>query len=69
MADRASRYLERRDQFRKMTDMKAISEEFKPEELLIFKVFDRVKVLVDTTTDFPLDLKCTVLFTYSDHKI
>ena len=29
-------------------------------------VFDHVKVLVETTTDFPLDLKCTLLFSEDD---
>ena len=33
-------------------------KEFAPQELLVFKVFDKVKVKVDTTTEFPLDIKC-----------
>lgn len=39
---------------------------FAPEELLILRVFDRVKVRVDTTIEFPLDIKCTLLFGKDD---
>jgi hypothetical protein len=35
---------------------------FAPEELLILRVFDKVKVRVDTTTEFPLDIKCSLIF-------
>ena len=35
---------------------------FAPEEVLVFRIFDKVKVRVDTTTEFPLDIKCTLLF-------
>lgn len=33
---------------------------------LVFCVFDSVKVKVETTTEFPLDIKCTLLFTKED---
>jgi len=35
-------------------------------ELLILRIFDKVKVLVETTTEFPLDIKCTLMFTKED---
>lgn len=28
----------------------------------MFNIFDKVRVRVDTTTEFPLDIKCTLLF-------
>ena len=34
--------------------------------MLIFRIFDKVKVRVDTTTDFPLDIICTVVFGKED---
>lgn len=40
--------------------------QFAQEELLIFKIFDRIKVRVDTTTEFPLDIKCTLIFGSED---
>jgi len=33
---------------------------------LCFKVYDKVKLKVETTTDFPLDLKCSLLITRED---
>lgn len=33
---------------------------------ICFKVYDRVKIKVETTTDFPLDLKCTLIITQAD---
>ena len=39
---------------------------FAPEEVLIFKIFDKIKVRVDTTTEFPLDIKCTLVFGIED---
>jgi hypothetical protein len=33
---------------------------------VIFKIFDKVKVKVDTTVDFPLEIKCSVLFNEED---
>jgi hypothetical protein len=33
---------------------------------MIFSVFDKVKVLVEATEEFPLDIKCTLLFTKED---
>lgn len=38
------------------------NSKFAPEELLIFRIFDKVKVRVDTTTEFPLDIKCSLIF-------
>ncbi len=36
--------------------------EFEADEILIFRVFDKVKVRVDTTTEFPLDISCSLIF-------
>jgi hypothetical protein len=36
--------------------------------LLVFKIFDKVKVRVDTTTEFPLDISCTLVFGEEDLK-
>jgi len=35
-------------------------------EARVFRVLDRLKVQVDTTEDFPLDIKCRILFTEED---
>jgi hypothetical protein len=32
-------------------------------------VFDKVKVLVETTTEFPLDIQCKLLFSEDDLKL
>lgn len=33
-----------------------------------FKIFDRVKVKVETTTEFPLDIKCSLILTEEDQE-
>ena len=33
---------------------------------LIFRVLDTVKIKVETTTEFPLDFKCSILFSTED---
>lgn len=43
-------------------------KEFAPQELLVFKIFDKVKVKVDTTTEFPLDIKCSLVIDLEDHE-
>ena len=35
---------------------------------LVFKVFDVVKVKVETTEEFPLDIKCSLMFSKEDLK-
>lgn len=62
---------ERLDLFRKVTKLSQFTDNnsenpFAPEELLIFKIFDKVKVRVDTTTDFPLDIACSLAFGKDD---
>ena len=57
---------ERCDAFKLVKSLQELKTNFSPEEVLIFNVFDRVKVLVDTTTEFPLDIKCTLLFSKED---
>jgi len=46
----------------------ATGDEEKKEPLsnICFKVYDKVKIKVETTTDFPLDLKCTLVITQAD---
>jgi len=58
---------ERVDAFRQVTKYSQIHE-FAPEELLIFKIFDKIKVKVDTTTEFPLDIKCSLVIDKDDHE-
>ena len=53
-------------QVKSLDELGGNQSQFAPEELLIYRVFDRVKVRVDTTTEFPLDIKCTLLFTQED---
>lgn len=36
------------------------------EKELIFRVFDMVKIKLETTTDFPLDIKATLIFSKQD---
>ncbi len=33
---------------------------------MVLRIFDKVKVRVDTTTEFPLDIKCTMIFGEED---
>lgn len=35
---------------------------------MIFKIFDKIKVKVDTTTEFPLDIKCSLVIDKDDHE-
>ena len=58
---------ERVDAFRQVSKYSQIKQ-FAPEELLIFKIFDKVKVKVDTTTEFPLDIKCSLVIDKEDHE-
>lgn len=39
---------------------------FSSSEYLMFRIFDKVKVIVETTTEFPLDIKCTLVFSKED---
>jgi hypothetical protein len=41
-------------------------QNFSSSECLTFRIFDRVKVIVETTTEFPLDIKCTLVFSKED---
>jgi hypothetical protein len=33
------------------------------ENVLTFKIFEKVKVIVDTTIDFPLEVVCSIVIT------
>jgi len=39
---------------------------FQSEEYIVLRIFDKVRVKVETTTEFPLDIKCTLMFTKED---
>lgn len=41
-------------------------EQFDEQGNLLFRVFDTIKVRVETTVEFPLDIKCTLMFTEED---
>jgi len=43
----------------------AIESQF-TEKKKTFKIFERVKVRVETTTEFPLDIKCCLVLTDDD---
>jgi hypothetical protein len=52
---------ERVEAFRQVTKFAQVIKEFAPQELIVFNIFDKVKVKVDTTTEFPLDIKCSLV--------
>lgn len=56
---------ENRDKFSSIKSLADVKN-FKSSEILTFQIFDKVKVFVDTTTEFPLDIKCTLVFTPED---
>ena len=43
-----------------------VTDKKEPLSNICFKVYDKVKIKVETTTDFPLDLKCTLVITQAD---
>ena len=50
-----------RDKFLGLRSLHECEENFSRTEFLTFKVFDNVKVIVETTTEFPLDIKCKLV--------
>lgn len=54
---------EKRKMFKSFTKLEDIQNNFEPDEYLVLKIFDKVKVKVETTTEFPLDIVCTLMFT------
>lgn len=46
----------KRDKFKKAKTIAEIHEQFSSDEFLILRIFDKIKVKVDTTTEFPLDI-------------
>ena len=59
---------EKRDKFKKIKSLEQIHLDFQPHEYLALSIFDKVKVKVETTTEFPLDIQCTLLFTKEDQE-
>ena len=58
--------VEKLDSFKKVESLISLNETFKDNEVITFKIFDKIKVLVETTTEFPLDVKCKLLITNED---
>jgi hypothetical protein len=56
------------DLFKKIKTLDEFEKNFPPEEFLILRIFDKVKVKVETTTEFPLDIKCTLMHTKEDYE-
>ena len=54
------------DKFKKVTSLEEVRKQFKEGEYLVLRIFDKVKVLVDTTTEFPLDIKCSLVISPED---
>ena len=59
---------EKLDKFKKAKNLQDIQLEFDPEEYLVLRIFDKIKVKVDTTTEFPLDIQCTLMITDEDEQ-
>lgn len=55
-----------RDKFLGVRALNECEQIFQSNEFVTFKVFDTVKVIVETTTEFPLDIKCTLVLTVND---
>lgn len=51
-----------------INDISDFKKQFNDGDFVVLKIFDKVKVLVETTTEFPLDIKCTLLFSEEDLK-
>lgn len=49
-----------------LADLTGENSIFAPGEIMVLRIFDKVKVRVDTTTEFPLDIKCTMIFGEED---
>ena len=57
---------ERRQAFKQLKSLSAVEEQMQPGDYIRFSIFDKVKVKVETTTEFPLDIKCTLMFSAED---
>ena len=50
----------------KIESLEEYDKTYSKEEVLTFRIFEKVKVKVETTTEFPLDVVCTLMFTPED---
>lgn len=57
---------EKRSAFKALKSLVEVEKQLQPNEYIKFCIFDKVKVKVETTTEFPLDLKCTLMFSNED---
>lgn len=57
---------EKRELFKKVKTLGEFEQHFSPDEFLIMRIFDKIKVKVETTKEFPLDIQCTIMFTKED---
>lgn len=57
---------EKLDLFKKMKSLDEFDKNFAPEEFLVLRIFDKIRVKVETTTEFPLDIKCTLMYSKED---
>lgn len=58
-----------RESFMKIKTLQEFEQTFSAsEDFLVLKIFDKVRVKVDTTKEFPLDIECTLMFTKEDHE-
>jgi hypothetical protein len=56
----------KRNAFKALKSLEEVEKELQPNEYIKFSIFDKVKVKVETTTEFPLDLKCSLMFSQDD---
>lgn len=59
---------DRLDKFKKAKSLSEIQLEFDMSEYIILRIFDKVKVKVDTTVEFPLDIVCSLVISPEDHE-
>lgn len=70
-ADKKLANKEMEEKKKKLKDIGSIEEmekQFNSNEYRVFKIYDRVKIFVDTTTEFPLDITCKLVLTPEDEE-
>ena len=53
---------DRLEAFKQAKSLEELTTKFAQDEVLVFRIFDKIKVRVDTTKEFPLDINCTLIF-------
>ncbi len=54
---------EKRLRFKQVKHISEVDELFSSEDVIKLRIFDKIKVLVETTTEFPLDINCKLMIT------